>query len=127
MLLFLLRDNSREPLYPIPAAAPSKGAYAPELLVAGLFLSGWCVLRLAGSHGGSFVVDGALAVPCLALGLWAILRSAQALRVSAGSVRPRVRVLPVVNRAHCRRERVERASSATRTQSIRDEALGVAR
>ena len=117
MLLFLLRDNSRESPYLTPSAAPSTGAYAPELLVAGLFLSGWCVLRLAGSHGGSFAVDSALAVPCLALGLWAILRSARAPRVSAGCGRPRARVLRGVNRARRRRQRVERATSRYQTRS----------
>jgi hypothetical protein len=116
MLLFVLRDNFREAPY-TPSAAPSAGACAPELLIAGLFLSGWCVLRLAGSHAGSFAVDSALAVPCLAFGLWAILRSARALSVSIGRGRPRECVQRAVNRSHRRRQRVERANRGYRARS----------
>ena len=75
MLSFLLRDNFREPAYAPPPASSPPDPYAAELLASGLFLSVWCVLRLCAEHGEHFAVDSALAVPCLALGLWVALRS----------------------------------------------------
>ena len=108
MLLFLLRDF-REPSYvPLPTT-PTKGGYAAELLTSGLFLSAWCVLRLFAAHGESFAVDRALALPCLALGLWVVLRSLRSLGVGRGRSRSRnKRRLHVAKRAQRRRLRVGR-------------------
>jgi hypothetical protein len=73
MLLFLLRDNFREPHYAPPA--PSQSPYATELFASGLFLSSWCLLRLFAQHGDRLAADRALAVLCLAVGIWAMIRS----------------------------------------------------
>ena len=75
MLLFLLRDNFREPHYAPPSSARAPVPYAVELFVSGLFLSSWCLLRLIAEHGDQLAVDRALALLCLALGVWAMLRS----------------------------------------------------
>jgi len=79
MLLFLLRDNFREPPSIPQLASPTEGAYARELAGSGLLLSAWCALRLLAVHGGTFAVDVVLAVPCLAFGLWVAWRSARVL------------------------------------------------
>ena len=82
MLIFLLHDKFREPPEPPPSAALvvrfRKDARA--LFAAGLVLSAWCALRLLTAHGRGFsVVDIALALPCLGLGIAAALRGARSL------------------------------------------------
>jgi hypothetical protein len=109
MLLFLLRDNLPERSYVPQPVAPAKGGYALELLASGLSLSAWCVLRLASAHGESFAVDSALALPCLALGLWVILRSVRRLGANARRGRPGKKSPHIDRRAQRRRQRVQRA------------------
>jgi hypothetical protein len=75
MLLFLLRDNFREPPYAPPAPAQLPVPYAAELFASGLFLSSWCLLRLFGQRGDRLAFDRGVAVLCLAVGVWAMLRS----------------------------------------------------
>jgi hypothetical protein len=117
MLLFLLRDNLPEPGYAPRPTAPTKGAYAVELLASGLFLSVWCVLRLLSAHGDSFVVDCALALPCLVLGLWVVLRSVRSLSPSTGRGRSRTKGLRAARRAHRRRQRLQRVGGHSRTRN----------
>jgi hypothetical protein len=75
MLLFLLRDSFREPHYAPSGPAQPPAPYAAELFASGLFLSSWCLLRLFAQHGDRLAADRALAVLCLAVGVWAMLRS----------------------------------------------------
>jgi hypothetical protein len=82
MLLFLLRDNFREPPYVPHRATPTTGWYAAELLAAGLFVSVWCALRLLVGRGEGSAVDAVLAVPSLVLGLWVVFRSVRELTVA---------------------------------------------
>jgi len=117
MLLFLLRDNLPEPGYAPRPTAPTKGAYAAELLTSGLFLSVWCVLRLLSARGDSFVVDSALALACLALGLWVALCSVRSLSPSTGRGRSRTKDLRAAWRAHRHRQRLQRVCGHSRTRS----------
>ncbi len=80
MLLFLLSDNFRErPERPVGVLGVIEvRADVQASLLAGLFLTGWCLLRLAlASQGRS--LDLVLATLCLMLGVGAVLRSARAL------------------------------------------------
>jgi hypothetical protein len=107
MLLFLLREF-REPS-DVPRSTLTTGGYAAELFTSGLFLSTWSVLRLFSAHGENFAVDRALALPCLALGLWVALRSLRSLVLDAGHGRSRKKKgLHIAKRAQRRRQRVER-------------------
>ena len=108
MLLFLLRDNFREPPLVPPLARPTEGAYARELAASGLLLSAWCALRLLAAHGENFAVDVVLAVPCLAFGLWVAWQSAGALWGARRS--PPARALRVAKRAQRRLRRLQRAN-----------------
>ena len=109
MLLFLLRDNLRELPYSPHRAGPAKVEYTAELLASGAFLSAWCVLRLLSAHGESFAVDRALALPCLAFGLWVVVSAVQRLSLNALRGRPRKKSLHMAKRAQRRRQRVQRA------------------
>ena len=108
MLLFMLRGNRPEPPDAFRPTAAAKGGYAVELLAAGLFLSAWCALRLLSPHGERFYVDSALALACLALGLWVVLRSLRSLELSVGRGHPRQRSARVAKRAQRRRHRLRR-------------------
>jgi hypothetical protein len=81
MLLFLLSDNFRE--RPERPAAQVLGvteirAGVQASLLAGLFLTGWCLLRLAAPSQGRSL-DLVLAVFSLTLGVGTVLRAARAL------------------------------------------------
>jgi hypothetical protein len=104
MLLFLLRDHFQEPRHVPQLASPLKGAYANELLASGLVLSAWCALRLLAERGEHFAIDFALALPCLAFGLWAVWHSAGALRSARGN--PLAKALRAAKRARRRSRRL---------------------
>jgi len=60
-------------------------------------------------HGERFAVDVALALPCLAFGLWVVLQSARILRRARG--KPLAKALRAAKRAQRRNRRLTRENA----------------